>query len=152
MPYGADVIEVQALGHHLGAHQDIHRPLSECGEDPLQGILPRVVSWSIRAMVRCWEEFPQFLFDLLCAESQHAQPWNFHNSRNGWAVGSADRSNGTAVGGEFVVGQAYIALVALRYPAARFALPNGHIASAVLEDDHLLTTVQRNWMLSMNVR
>src|SRR5690606_19271964 len=79
----------------------------------------------------------QFLLYLLRAEADHAQPIA--------AARRAARGRGIAPAAivatqavvAFVVGEAYVAVVAFGHPSAGLTLPGGHIAAPVLEDDRL---------------
>ena len=141
-PHHAHMVEVEALGHHLRTHQDVDAALAKTGEQAVHGMLA-AHGVLVHAPDACLREYlGQFLFDLLGTEAQHTQPWTAAMAAGGGRCIVAATVVATQLVLVLVVGQAHIALIALGHPAAGLALPHGHIATPVLEDDGLFTPRQ----------
>ncbi len=138
------MVEVEALGHHLRAHEDVDGALREAGEDAVERLSSAHGILVHAGDARFGEDLSELLLDLLRAEADHAQSVAaalaaLHRRR---VVPSAVMA--AQLMQLLVVGEAHIAVVAMGHPGAALALPYGHVAAPVLEEDGLLALLQRS--------
>ena len=137
------MVEVQTLGHHLRAYQDVRLALLEIGDDALVGGTGAGGVQVHTGYAGVGEEGFDVIFYFFRAEAAVAQVSALAGGADaGQLVGVA-----TVVAGQLVqplmVGEADVAVLAFGYPAAGVALYHGGETAAVLKEDDLLFLFQR---------
>ena len=140
--HDADAVEVEALGDHLCADEQVGASGREVADDALVGIA-RAGGVEVHAChAGLWEDVAQLVLDLLRAI---APPLQFLLPQAG-TLGRDPVGVAAVVAGQLVHGSVErerdVAVLAAGHPSALLALNHRGVAAAVLEEDGLLAALQ----------
>ena len=137
-----NIVEVEALGYHLGSDKDVGLVLGKVGEYALVGI---ALTGSVKVETCCAAggEMPaNLLLYLLCAETKGAYICLLTTrALTGHIIGGAAIMAYQPVE-LLMIGQADITELAFGHPSALAAFHDGRIAAPVLEQDDLFLVAQ----------
>ena len=140
--HDAHGVKVKALGHHLGAYQDIGAALRELVNDAVITVLAaRGVQIHARDLLT-----GEYGLDVIL-DALGPVPDDFYTRQlTGWTqVGKRYRIAAVVAHQAvvmLVIGERHIAVFTLRNPAALFAAHHGRVASTILEQNHLFVIFQ----------